>query len=463
MLMGIKLQAKPTREQKYILSKWMGCARFIWNAKCEEERYYTRFARRYFPIGTYAPVDQKYSQFKNKMLSPWLYEVPSQILRNSASNWHDTYLDFMKGRCGKPKIKRKSDFGSVHLTRELFRFEKCIDGVTRLFIGTPKHNVGHLRIKRHIKFKEPNSIYITRGHGGYWVSFCYDDGNASPCEQKQYLSILKTCDEAYLNNHVVGIDRGVAIPVQCCATNFDFTKEQKRNKGKLQARLKRYQRRMARQQLSSKRRDKIKRKISICHQNIANIRNDFCHKTSHAIVTNFDNKVIILEDLKTKNMTKRPKAKQDANGKWQKNRAAAKAGLNKSILDKGWHIFETYVKYKSARAGKAWFKVSPNHTSQECANCSHTHPDNRKSQSDFICDVCGHIDNADRNAAMVIKKRAINLILHPGTGLSKSGVLLLDTERGAINKSGLTKVSIARGSEALKKKKTVAIAKSVAA
>ena len=90
MLMGIKLQAKPTREQKYILSKWMGCARFIWNAKCEEERYYTRFARRYFPIGTYAPVDQKYSQFKNKMLSPWLYEVPSQILRNSASTWHDT-------------------------------------------------------------------------------------------------------------------------------------------------------------------------------------------------------------------------------------------------------------------------------------------------------------------------------------------------------------------------------------
>lgn len=92
-----------------------------------------------------------------------------------------------------------------------------------------------------------------------------------------------------------------------------------------------------------------------------------------------------------------------------------------------------------------------------------THPDNRRSQSDFICDVCGHIDNADRNAAKVIKKRAINLILHPGMGLSKRGVLHLDTERGAINKSELTNVSTARGSEALKKKRTVVTANAVAA
>ncbi|MBW2648058.1 MAG: helix-turn-helix domain-containing protein [Deltaproteobacteria bacterium] len=32
--MGIKLQARPTEDQKLILSQWMGCARFIWNGKC---------------------------------------------------------------------------------------------------------------------------------------------------------------------------------------------------------------------------------------------------------------------------------------------------------------------------------------------------------------------------------------------------------------------------------------------
>lgn len=463
MLMGIKLQAKPTEVQKRILSQWMGCARFIWNGKCEEERYYTRFARKYYPLDTYAPVDQKYSQFKNKELSPWLYEVPSQVLRNSATNWYDTYVDFMQGKCGKPKIKRKSDYGSVHLTRELFRFERCADGVTRLRLGTKHRTIGYLKIKNHRKYKGPNSIYIKKRNGEYWVAFCYDDDVTELYDEKQHLSYLKTCSQDYLYKHIVGIDRGIAIPVQCGAISFDFTKQQKRNKLKAEVRLKRYQRKMARQQAGSNKRYKTKNKLSTCHQKMANIRNDFCHKTSHAIISNPDNKVIILEDLKTRNLTKKPKAKQDSNGKWAQNGARAKAGLNKSILDKGWHIFESYTKYKAARAGKAWFKINPNYTSQECANCSHTHPDNRKSQSDFVCDCCGHIDNADRNAAMVIKKRAIKLILHSGTELSNRGVLHLDTGRGAINKSGLTNVSTAHGSEASKKKGTVVIAKAVAA
>lgn len=49
--------------------------------------------------------------------------------------------------------------------------------------------------------------------------------------------------------------------------------------------------------------------------------------------------------------------------------------------------------------------------------CGHTHPDNRKTQSAFLCELCGHTDNADRNAAYVIKKRGLAFILNPGTGL----------------------------------------------
>jgi len=65
----------------------MGCAKFIWNAKWGEEKYHTTFARKYYPLGTYAPVDQKTAQFKSKALSPWLYDCLSQIIRNSAVNW----------------------------------------------------------------------------------------------------------------------------------------------------------------------------------------------------------------------------------------------------------------------------------------------------------------------------------------------------------------------------------------
>ena len=65
MLMGIKLQAHPTADQKLVLSQWMGCARFIWNAKCREDSYRTVYARKYLPVNTYPEPDQTYSMLPN--------------------------------------------------------------------------------------------------------------------------------------------------------------------------------------------------------------------------------------------------------------------------------------------------------------------------------------------------------------------------------------------------------------
>jgi putative transposase len=455
MLMGIRLQARPTGQQKLVLSQWMGCARFIWNAKCDEDSYLGSYARRYMPCGTYAPIDQKFSQYKDVQLSPWLSQCPSQILRNSAVNWYQTYQKFLKGECGKPKRKKKSDGGSIHLTKEVFRFEKCEDGVTRLFIGTKTNNIGYLSIKNHGPYQIPKSLYIKKQHGDYWVSFCYEDDldESNLLTQEENLKHLRGADRSFLENNVVGIDRGVVRPVQAGSEVFDLTPEQKKSKLSREKYLKSYQRRLSKQKKSSNRRHKTKKKIADCHKKIANIRKDFCHKTSRKVVDNPQNKIIVLEDLRVKNMTAKPKAKQNDSGKWEKNGANAKAGLNKSILDKGWHQLEAFIKYKSYRAGKAWFKVPAHHTSQECAACSHTHPNNRKSQDRFQCENCGHTDNADHNAAEVIKKRAIELILHPGTGLSKRGVLLADTGRGATSKTRQAKATRARSREASKKKR----------
>lgn len=112
MLTGVKLNAIPSREQRQILSQWMGCARFIWNAKCEEHHYLYCFSKRYLPSGNYPPIDQKYSQYKTD-LTPWLSDCPSQILRNTASNWYQTFRHYQKGLCGKPIRKKKSDAGSI--------------------------------------------------------------------------------------------------------------------------------------------------------------------------------------------------------------------------------------------------------------------------------------------------------------------------------------------------------------
>ena len=332
MLQGIRLKTNPTNRQKLILSQWMGCSRLIWNAKCEEERYYCIFARKYYPIGIYAPIDQKASQFKNKELTPWLYKCPSQIIRNAAVNWYQTFQKFIKGQCGKPKRKPKTAKGSIHLTRELFRFETCEDGVMRLFVGTKTNNIGYLSFKSHRSFKQPNSIHIKKERGCYTLSFCYENGadDKSLLMNNEHLSYLKSATREYLNDMVIGIDRGVIIPAQANHQAFDFTLGQKKNKAKAERYIKRLQRRLAKQkQLSSKRRAKTKHRIADYHAKCSNIRKDFCHQTSRLLVAS-QAKVFIFEDLKTSNMTRKPKAKQDESGKFVSNKAKQKAGLNKS-------------------------------------------------------------------------------------------------------------------------------------
>jgi len=455
MLSGVCFKANPTSHQKLILSQWMGCARFIWNAKVEEERYFTTFACKYYPIGIYAPVDQMYAQFKNKALSPWLYHCPSQILRNSATNWYQTYQKFMKGQCGKPRRKPKSDKGSIHLTRELFYFTQDEFGVTRLFIGTKTNNIGYLSFKAHRLYQVPNSLYIKKIRGKYTVSFCYEEITSPQARltEQDHLAYLKNSSKEYLNDNVIGIDRGIVIPVQAGDQSFDFTPSQKKNKTKAEQYIKRLQRKLARQtQKSSKRRNKTKRRIGNHYARCANIRKDFCHKTSHALVTS-SAKIFIFEDLKMANMTKASKPNQDRNGKYISNKAKQKAGLNKAILDKGWHYIEIFTKYKANKVGKVVFKVSAQHTSQECAHCNRIHPNNRRSQELFQCVYCEHIDNADRNASVVIKKRAIILILDTGTVLSGKGVLTSPgTGRGAKSKSNKENSLLVSGCETSKKK-----------
>jgi putative transposase len=453
MIVGISLQAHPTARQKQVLSQWMGCSRFIWNAKCDTQEYLHQFAKKYLPIGTNAPIDQTFAQYKSRELSPWLFGCPSQVLRNSAVNWYNTFRNFIKGACGRPRRKKKSDSASVLLTRELFCFEKCPDGVTRLFIGTKTNNIGYLSIKNHRSYKEPNSLRIKKQRGKYSVSFCYEDRTAEgTISQEEHLSYLKNYSRAELDQITVGVDRGVTIPVQAGDTTFDFTPEQKAKKSAKEKYIKRCQRRLSNQKKGSGRRRLTKRKIGKAYGKIGNIRKDFCHKTSRKIIDDKNTKIIILEDLQTAQMTRAPKPKKDEKtGKWLQNRASSKAGLNQSILDKSWHQLETYLIYKATKAGKAWFKVSAHYTSQECADCGHTHPNNRKSQKAFCCEHCGHSDKADHNAAKVIKKRAINLILNSGTELSKRGILL-DIGRGAVPKTREANATRAHSKEASKKK-----------
>jgi putative transposase len=413
---GVKFKANPTEEQKLKLSQWMGCARFIYNSKCAEDEYFRTFRNHSLALtGQHIPIDQTYSQFKTK-LTPWLNDCPSQILRNSSVRWYEAYQRYFQGLGGRPTKKKKGKKDSIWLTRELFQLEIVLDQKTQvktyqLFIGTKTNNIGYLNFVAHRDFLEPNSITISKKHGSYYVSFNYENGLVLK-SQEQLIEEFSKLDEDSLTSITNGLDRGVVVPLYSSANEqFNFTPEQILALAKCESRLVFYQRKLARQTMGSKRREKTKQKIANIHQHMANIRKDFAHKTTHKLV-NSDSKIFVLEDLKVKNMTASPKAKlAEDRHNYLPNGAKAKAGLNASILTSCWGLIATFLAYKAIKQSKLLIKVPPHETSQECSKCGHIHPDNRLSQSEFVCVVCNYTENADLNAAKVIAKRGIKLLL----------------------------------------------------
>ena len=84
--------------------RWIGCQRFIYNAKVQDDRYFRTFVRKSLQlVGQYAPIDQTYSQYKAQ--APFLKEVPSQILRNGAVRWRDAYSRFFARLGDVPKSR----------------------------------------------------------------------------------------------------------------------------------------------------------------------------------------------------------------------------------------------------------------------------------------------------------------------------------------------------------------------
>src|SRR5947209_906815 len=118
-------------------------------------------------------------------------------------------------------------------------------------------------------------------------------------------------------------------------------------------------------------------------------------------VCSSDLEVLVFEDIKPANLSKRAKPKQDAEtGPYLPNGASAKSGLNKSIQDAGWSQFITMCEYKAGYAGVSVVRVDPKYTSQVCSGCG-TVRKKELSERWHSCD-CGTELDRDHNAALNI-------------------------------------------------------------
>ena len=423
MLNGYKFRLYPNTEQEQILLQWIGCQRVIYNAKVQEDRYYRRFQRRMVgTVGMEVPVDQQYSRFISHKTF-FLKQVPSQILRNGATKFAQAYQRFYQKLGGRPKLKKKSGRQAVWITQELFTFIPRMDEAAGeeqtypLHIGTPKFPVGVIPYTAHRSHAIPSAIHIAVEGGHWWLSFAADDpeiaiSDTMDTATEQIAEDLRHLSAEQLAKRTLGGDRGVAKPLMMSDGQIFALKpvQKVRIQKNRQQRVK-WQRKASRRKKGSRNQKKAYRQVARSQQYEKHVRQDYAHQTSHQLVANDQVALYVFEDLKISNMTKRPKARRDAQGHFLPNRAKAKAGLNRAILTSAWGQVVTFTRYKAWRQGQWVIAIPAQHSSQECAVCTFTSPDNRPSQAEFVCQRCGHTDNADHNAAVVIAKRGIQKLL----------------------------------------------------
>lgn len=138
-------------------------------------------------------------------------------------------------------------------------------------------------------------------------------------------------------------------------------------------------------------------KLGNIMRRVRNRRTDFNAQTAHRLTAGYG--LVVLEDLHTKNTTAavKPKPDPDRPGLFMPNGRAAKSGLNRAILDKGWYGLEVALRAKARYTGTTIAVAAAPYTSQTCpdSTCRNVDENNRESQAVFSCTTCGHTEHAD--------------------------------------------------------------------
>jgi putative transposase len=192
----------------------------------------------------------------------------------------------------------------------------------------------------------------------------------------------------------IGVDVGVA---RFLTTSDGEVVANPRFLDAAQERIADLQRRKARARPGSGNRRRLRRSLAKEWRKVRNQRRDFHHKTARALVDNCD--TIALEQLRVAAMTATAAGTVEHPGR----NVAAKAGLNRSILDAGWTQFTSILVAKAESAGRRVVLVHPANTSMDCHICGAR--GTRHRQDTVVCPVHGELD-ADLNGARNIAARA---------------------------------------------------------
>ena len=362
----------PTRKQAQALQWTLDRCRELYNAALQERRDAYRMCGTsitYYDQANQLPeIKQDRAEYQ---------DIHSQVLQDVLRRVDTTFKAFF-ARCkrgdtpGFPRYKGRNSFDSFTYPQAGFSL-------------TPDHRVclakiGSIKVKLHRQIKGTIKICTVKREGDAWYIVLACEVEHEPMEE---------------NAEAVGIDLGL---LHFATLSDGSTIENPRYLRKAEQRLAHLQQALSRKKRGSHHRRKAAGQVAKAHRKVANQRGDFLHKQSRKLVNAYG--TMVFEALQPAHMSKRPKPKQDENGKYLPNGAAAKGGLNKSIVDAGWGIFQQFCTYKAANAGRDVLFVNPNSTSQVCSGCGQVR---KKDLSErwHSCE-CGTELDRDHNAALNI-------------------------------------------------------------
>jgi putative transposase len=320
-------------------------------------------------------------------------DVPSDLLAHTCKQVDQAFKKYednlRKYKTGQkfpksPKfVKFSDDFTMMYMRSNGFELVELVGNKKIRIHGIPKVKEG-IKVNYHKKINgEVRQQSLVKEGNDYFLCITF----------KEYQVHWEHKNES------VGIDLGVARNIQLSdGTYKDLPVDTMKSLEKQKANL---QRGLRRKKLKSSNYDKLQCTIAKIDKKMARIRKYYSAMYATEIAR--DNNVIVIEDLKIKNMTKSSKGDVENPG----SKVAQKSGLNKSILRIAPYMFRMNLETKCKEYGRSFVVVDPKYTSQMCSSCGVIHKESRISQDMYKCIECGHEMNADHNAAINILNKGI--------------------------------------------------------
>lgn len=358
-----KIKLKVNKTNKETFDFWMRRCRLLYNVCLDEKKYY---------YGTTGKSLSLYQQKKElvglkEQDNTWK-DVPNKALQEVIFRLDKSYQSFFRGN-GFPKYKNEDNFNSIEFVETDIRVKNDL-------VYLPKIKKG---IKGYEKFPEKyNGVKLLKENGNYFLCFICD-----------FISEIKK-----INNNAVGCDLGLKT-LMTDSNGYEIKRFSTKLIKKYQERIDKLNLSLSKKKKGSIRRKKVKKRLNKTYLRLKNSRNDYLHKVSSDYIKKVKEDVIVIGDLKVKELIINDGSKK------QKN-------FSRSYGSSAIKIFVEMLKYKSLKYGKKLVIVGEEYTSKACSCCGNVKHSLKIKDRIYICENCETTIPRDINGAINIKKVYLN-------------------------------------------------------